>query len=48
MKNLNKFLDNYRDFCLRIGIDFVPAPTSSTAEEILLGYLERRERSKRR
>ncbi|MFA6447894.1 MAG: DUF58 domain-containing protein [bacterium] len=48
LKNLNQFLDNYRDFCLRIGIDFVPAPTSTAAEEILLGYLERRERSKRR
>jgi len=48
MKNLDRFLDNYRDFCLRIGIDFVPAPTASSAEEILLGYLERRVRSKRR
>ena len=48
MKNLGAFLDNYREFCLRIGADFVPAPTASSAEETLLGYLERRERGKRR
>ncbi len=48
LKNLAGFLDDYREFCLRVGIDFVPAATSSTAEEILLGYLELRERGKRR
>jgi uncharacterized protein (DUF58 family) len=48
MKNLERFLENYREFCLKIGIDFVSAPAAAAAEEILLGYLERRERGKRR
>jgi len=48
LKNLTRFLDEYREFCLRVGIDFVSAATSATAEEILLGHLGIRERSKRR
>lgn len=48
MKNLERFLDGYREFSERIGIDFVPATTTEGAEQTLLGYLERRERRKRR
>jgi uncharacterized protein (DUF58 family) len=48
MKNLGRFLADYRDFSDRIGIDFIPASTADGAERILLGYLERRERRKRR
>ncbi len=48
MKNLSGFLEGYNAFCSGAGIDFVDAEVSRSPEEILLEYLEKRERRKRR
>ncbi|HPI75965.1 MAG TPA: DUF58 domain-containing protein [bacterium] len=44
IKALSSFTRGYREFCARMDIDYVSAPTSASPEETLLKYLESRGR----
>ena len=48
MKNLEEFIGGYRDFCRRVDADYTIAPTSKSAGEVLIEFLQKRERRARR
>ena len=48
LKALGNFIKGYRDFCARAGMDYTFAQTARSPEEVLLEYLQKRERSGRK